>query len=206
MYPHLLVEKKLWNQGLNQIIGIDEVGRGCFAGPITVAAVMFEPHHKPITEVKDSKLLSPKKRTLLSTQIRNQAKDFFISSSSVKHINTHGISSTLLKTMTKVIDNFSHLEYALIDGIQKPHSTSLDISCIKTIKQGDRTCYSIAAASIIAKVARDKYMQQLHHKFPIYDWFNNKGYGTKAHRLALQKHGASPHHRHLFIRKTLDLI
>ena len=202
----LLYEKKFWNQGIRTVIGIDEVGRGCLAGPVTIAAVMFDPQHLPIKGVNDSKKISAKNREMLSKKIIKQAKKYTIQSGSVRQINNLGISKTLSLCIDKAISvlDCQTPKHILIDGKYKPSLKSTTQEEISTIIKGDGLCYSIAAASIIAKVARDEHMCTLHKQNNNYDWNNNKGYGTKKHRESLVKHGPTQYHRDLFIRKTLS--
>lgn len=201
--PNLDFEQTHWQNYNLHVIGVDEVGRGCLAGPLLVAAVMFSPSHRPIEGVTDSKLLTPKKRAHLSSVITKVAAIHF-GTASVDHINKHGITRALAHAINQAIAPFTHLDHILIDGRDRPTITHPSSPSLTTIIKGDRLCYSIAAASIVAKVKRDSYMQQLHKHFPNYDWHHNKGYGTKAHRQALITHGATIHHRTLFIRNTLN--
>lgn len=201
---NLEIEQNLWSKGISNIAGADEVGRGCFAGPVFVASVIFPKNHQPIPGVNDSKKLTLSNRLHLYHQIKSQSLYYSISKSSVTHINNHGIVSSITKALNKSLIKLPKLDYFLFDGNQTPSIKSLKPNQIQTIIKGDSICYSIAAASILAKVERDLYMQKLHHQFPHYDWFNNKGYGTKAHRQALLTHGSCPHHRTQFIQKTLN--
>lgn len=199
---NLNLEQFLWKQEVKHIVGIDEVGRGCLAGPVFAAAVIFPPDHHPIRGINDSKTLSPKSRQELFHQIVLVASYYSVKMSSVDLINRIGIVKATHKAMELALSQLPQKQYVLVDGNQHPFPHLLHP--VKTIVKGDSLVYSIAAASILAKVKRDRYMQKLHHKFPHYDWFKNKGYGTISHRQALIKHGPTPHHRTLFIRNVFN--
>jgi len=196
--PNLEIEKKYWRQGIEFVAGVDEVGRGCLAGPVVVAAVIFSPDHIQSLEIKDSKLLSPAKRDKLFDFIYQNALDISVSLMTVDIIDQVNILEATKLAMIQAIETTS-AEQALIDGRDVPDS---QCSCQAIIK-GDQKSYSIAAASIIAKVVRDALMTQLDYDFPNYDWAHNKGYGTKRHRQAILDHGPTVHHRAKFIRKIL---
>ena len=190
-------EKCLIEEGYSLVGGVDEVGRGCLAGPVTAAVVIFPPDLllEPIREVVDSKAISSKKRETLSELIKNVSLSYSIASSSANEIDAMGIVPATQLAMKRAIEN-SILEpqYLLVDGLG---SLELKIPC-KAIVKGDQISSSIAAASIIAKVDRDHKMSSLHEKFPEYEFRSNKGYGTKAHLDALTKIGASSIHRKTF--------
>lgn len=197
----LSYENSIWLQQKSYVAGVDEVGRGCLAGPVVAAAVVFPSDHHIIPGIKDSKKTTLNQRRKLIPLIKQSCLFFQVCFISPDTINQHGIVASTLIAMAQALDSLPRLDHAFVDGIQKPASKHLPFSSIETIKKGDDLCYSIAAASIIAKVARDDYMTQLHSQFPLYHWDQNKGYGTLKHRLALIKHGPSPYHRTKFIRK-----
>lgn len=192
-------EQTYWRRGYHFVVGVDEVGRGCLAGPVVAAAVGFAKGHKIIHGIHDSKVLSPSARNNLSNKIYEQAVQVSIATVSVGEINSQGISAATKTAMRHALAECKHIDIALIDGIWKPSTTY----AAEAIVHGDRLCYSIAAASIVAKVYRDQLMHTLHLSFPEYKWNQNKGYGTLWHRKMLKKIGPSPHHRTLFIRKSL---
>lgn len=181
------------------IAGVDEVGRGCLFGPVVAAAVVCQ--QNTITQlqeigVKDSKKLSAKRREILAKEIKNRAISYYISYASSQEIDRLNILNASLLAMERSVDKLSVTpQLCLVDGNKKiPNLTMTQ----ETIIGGDRISPLIAAASILAKVWRDQLIIRLAAKYPDYDLENNKGYGTKKHRLALQKHGPCFHHRHSF--------
>ncbi len=203
--PTFREELKLWNNGIEYVIGIDEVGRGAFAGPIVAAGVVFAKNFKSdfLKDVNDSKLLRPKQREELSKKIISNAKYFAIESVDITFINKHGIgkanSAVFRKVLKKIIQNFNDLNhFILIDGFHKRYLPG-GAKKQKGIVKGDRKSLSIASASIIAKVHRDNLMKKAAIIYPNYKFEQNKGYGTLLHRKALKIHGASAIHRMSFI-------
>lgn len=193
-------EQAIWQQGTQHILGIDEVGRGCLAGPVVIAGVCFKPNHQPIPGIKDSKMVSVKKRLELQHQILKQVAYYSIQVVPVKIIDRINILQATLFGMEKVIQQISLAQQIVIDGNKAP---KIDNKPVKTVVKGDQKIYSIAAASILAKVYRDAYMRSLHQKFPEYDWEHNVGYGTAKHRFAIQKFGPTIYHRRKFIQKII---
>lgn len=175
-----------------RIAGVDEAGRGCGAGPVVAAAVLIPEHMVPVLtgDVKDSKKLSYNKRRKLYDTITTTCEYGvgIIDNGIIDEINI--LEATKL-AMAKAINGIKQLDYALIDGNMK---LDLDVRYESIIK-GDDTVLSIAAASIIAKVTRDRIMEGLHEKLPIYGWDHNKGYLTKEHLNNLRTYGATPFHR-----------
>ncbi|RJQ37910.1 ribonuclease HII [Candidatus Microgenomates bacterium] len=208
-YPNFEEEIKAFSKGYDYVIGIDEVGRGCFAGPVTVGAVAvnknydFEGQIKELTEINDSKLLKPLKRLKLSKQIREK---FFYSSIvtiPVSVINNKGIGEATKTGFRKIIAQISkqlkdEKNYILIDGFYVKYIKGIGLKNQKAIVKGDQKCITIAAASIIAKVHRDKLMKGFHKKYPAYHFSKNKGYGTKEHQRAIKQFGLSQIHRKSF--------
>lgn len=181
------------SQGFNSIAGIDEAGRGPWAGPVVAAAVILDKDNIP-TGLQDSKKMSAKKRELLFDAIKERSI-IGVGMCNIEEIDRLNILQASLKAMTKALDKLtSCATYALIDGNKCP---SVDIPC-QAVVRGDGTVLSIAAASIIAKVTRDRIMQDLGAEFPGYGWERNMGYGTKEHREGLVAHGITPHHRRSF--------
>lgn len=171
------------------IVGIDEAGRGPLAGPVIAAAVIM-PYL--IDEVTDSKKLSIKKRDYLYHKIIESAK-VAVGISSVKEIDEINILQATMLAMQRAYNNLNcFADMVLIDGNKAPHLNCLNI---KTIIGGDAIEPAISAASIIAKVTRDKIMQDLSAEFPRYFWHKNAGYGTKHHLEAIKKFGITIHHR-----------
>lgn len=188
-------ENLLWKQGLSLVCGLDEVGRGSFAGPVVVGAVIFSPKIILPKGIADSKLLTPKKRKELSKEIKEIALEWKIAEVSVEIINQVGIGKATQLAFRQSVDSLKTWEYCLIDAF---YIGGLDKSKQKPIKNGDKLCASISAASIIAKVYRDELMVKLHQQFPQYGFDKHKGYGTKMHQEAIKKYGLSRIHRKSF--------
>ncbi len=192
--PSFKFEKRLWDKGLKFIAGIDEVGRGAFAGPVIAASVVLPKNFK-INGIKDSKLLSYEKRKKLAKYIMKHASFYAISKVNVNYINKFGIEKATQKALINSIQKLKNFDFALVDGYKLKN---FDENLQKGIIHGDSLSVSIAAASIIAKVYRDNIMIKLHKKYPEYNFLQNKGYGTKFHRNAIKKYGLSKIHRTSF--------
>lgn len=186
-------ENELYNNGINFIAGIDEVGRGPLVGPVVTAAVIL-PKDFYDERINDSKKLTEKKRELLYDVIMENALSVGIGISSPEVIDEINILNATKKAMIEAINNLSiKPEHLLIDAVK------LDIDIPQTsIIKGDAKSQSIASASIIAKVTRDRMMVELDKKYPMYDFKHNKGYGTKKHIEALYKYGPLKEHRKSF--------
>lgn len=186
-------EKELYNKGIEYIAGVDEVGRGPLVGPVVTAAVIL-PSDFYDERIQDSKKLSEKKRELLYDIIKQQAISIGIGISSNETIDKINILQATKIAMKEAINNLSiKPQHVLIDAVK------LDINIPSTsIIKGDAKSQSIAAASIIAKVTRDKMMYELDKKYPEYDFAHNKGYGTKKHIEAIKKYGILKEHRKTF--------
>jgi ribonuclease HII len=177
-------------EGYDTIVGIDEVGRGCWAGPVTVGAYFYQVGSPHILGVNDSKLLSLKQRVAAFAQL--QAHQHSVMFGSVADINELGIGKTIEQLITGFITEFTTpTTLFLVDGQFK---TAFASNVRKFIK-GDSTYYSIAAASILAKVQRDRLMAELDQHYPLYGFARHKGYGTKQHQQALTNHGVCEIHR-----------
>ena len=173
------------------VAGVDEVGRGCLAGPVTAAAVILK---NPISELKDSKQISPSKREVLSETIKEQSIFSFasISNNKIDEINIH--QATLLAMQEAIISLPITPDLVYVDGKFIPN---VEVNC-KAVIGGDKLIPEISAASIIAKVHRDEFMRQLDKKYPIYAFAQNKGYGTAHHLNALKESGYTSFHRKSF--------
>ena len=181
-------------QGFSAIAGVDEVGRGPIAGPVCAAAVVLDPHNIP-DGLNDSKKLSEKKREMLFNLLMACA-DVSIAESTVEEIDQINILRASHLAMTRAIDGLSApADYILIDGNQTPRGL---ITPSETIVKGDSRSLSIAAASIVAKVWRDRLMVDLAQQHPGYGWESNAGYPTPVHKKALQNLGVTTHHRRSF--------
>ncbi|MFC1687232.1 ribonuclease HII [Patescibacteria group bacterium] len=191
--PHTLEEGRLRKKGCTLIAGSDEAGRGAWAGPLVAAAVILPSRHS-IHGIKDSKQLSPSTREKLYVEIISQAKAWAVYSVLPRTIDRHGISYANKKAISQAIRKLAITPHALlIDAFAIPSSVPM-----RAIIKGDEKVQSIAAASIIAKVTRDRLMVSYHRRFPLYGFHIHKGYGTHSHQLSLQKHGACPLHRRSF--------
>ena len=194
-------EEKLYSRGLFKIGGMDEVGRGPLAGPVT-ACVVIMPQGVIIPEVNDSKRLSAKKREELAPIIKETAIDYAIGWADAALIDKINILQATYFAMAQAFESLKHPPDALlVDGPKVSCKTwPINIPCT-FIKGGDGASHSIACASIIAKVARDAFMQEWHEKYPCYGFDTNKGYGTVKHRAAIQNYGFCPLHRRSFVGK-----
>ncbi len=175
--------------------GVDEAGRGCYAGPVFAAAVILpKDFHHPL--LNDSKQLTEKERDILRPIIEKESIDFAVASVDNNEIDVINILQASFKAMHLALDKLrKRPNHILIDGNRFRTYGNVRHRCV--IK-GDGIYASIAAASILAKTYRDEYMQQLHHEFNYYCWNTNKGYGTREHRDAIDRYGLSPYHRKSF--------
>lgn len=193
-------ENELREQGYNYICGVDEAGRGPLAGPVCAAAVILPPN-TIIDGVNDSKKLTEKKREELFDVVINTALAYCIAFGSVEEIEAHNILATTMMTMKRAVEGLSlKADYAIIDGNRLPQ---LEIPC-KYIVKGDANSMSIAAASILAKVSRDRLMLEYAKEYPQYYFEKHKGYGTRLHNEMILKYGPSPIHRMSFLKKLLN--
>lgn len=175
--------------------GLDEAGRGCYAGPVFAAAVILpKDFHHPL--LNDSKQLNEKQRDLLRPVIENESIAFSVAAIDNETIDQVNILQASFMAMHNAINSLTEEPgFLLIDGNRFRPYKKIPHQCI--IK-GDGKYASIAAASILAKTCRDELMQKIHHEFPQYGWNNNKGYGTAAHRQAIEEHGLCSYHRRSF--------
>ena len=205
--PSLEEETALLSQGYSFIAGVDEAGRGSLAGPVVAAAVILPigdlaPYHFSPAEclecfagVRDSKQVTARERERLYDVVMQHALAVGVGIGPVEMIDERNILQATKYAMRDAIAQLTTPPQALLlDAIHLPDLELLQRSIIK----GDALCLSIAAASIIAKVTRDRMMVQLHKLFPAYGFAKHKGYGTEEHLIALREHGASPHHRRSF--------
>ena len=185
------------------VVGLDEVGCGPWAGPVVAAAFTFLTHDidpKILEQIKDSKKITPKARSNLWDifhKDQGHLWDFAIAEASVEEIDSLNIKKASMKAMGRAFADLHAripLSYALVDGVTRPDLTVP----LTTVVKGDDTSYSIAAASIVAKVHRDRLMEELDRAHPVYGWAKNAGYGTRAHQEALEKHGVTQWHRRSF--------
>lgn len=192
--PDFSFETELVAQGSRVIAGVDEVGRGPLAGPVTAAAVILDPDNIP-EGMNDSKKLSAKKRDVLFDQIIAQAQVSIVHVS-VEEIDEINILQASLLAMRRAIEGLLFQpDHVLIDGNKTPPGIAMPAT---PIVKGDGRSLSIAAASIVAKITRDRLMKELAEQFPGYGWEKNAGYPTKIHQQALSELGVTPHHRRSF--------
>ena len=182
------------------VCGVDEAGRGPLAGPVYAAAVILSPE-RPIEGLNDSKKLSEKKREALYDVIIERAEAYCIACASVAEIEEYNILGATYLAMTRAVQGLSVApNLALIDGNRIPPQLGV---VAQTVIKGDAQSESIAAASILAKVTRDRLLVKMDAQYPQYGFAVHKGYGTKAHTAALKEYGPCPEHRPSFLRKIL---
>lgn len=190
-------EKETLAKGYKSVCGVDEAGRGPLAGPVCAAAVIL-PEGVIIDGVNDSKKLSEKKRESLFDVIREQALSYSIAYATVDEIEEINILNATMLAMRRAIDGLDiKADYAMIDGNKIP-PIDIDAECIV---KGDAKSMSIACASILAKVSRDRLLYKYAEEYPMYGFDKHKGYGTKVHREAILKYGPCPYHRKSFLKK-----
>lgn len=196
---NLHYERLLKEKGFNLVCGIDEAGRGPLAGPVCAAAVIM-PDGFVIDGVTDSKKLSPKKRDMLFDMIKENAVSYSIAYASVEEIEEINILNATMLAMRRACDGLEiKPDFAIIDGNKTPELSCPSYSIVK----GDSLSHSIAAASILAKVSRDRLIEQMAKEYPQYEFEKHKGYGTKLHIEMIRKYGPSPVHRMSFLKNIL---
>jgi ribonuclease HII len=191
-------ERKWRERGFNLIAGVDEAGRGPLAGPVVAAAVIMPENIGPrsrLWKIRDSKVLRPEQRDELFLLIKERAIDSAVGMCSPEEIDELNILQASLQAMRRAVYALkTRPNLCLVDGRD---FLECDIPC-HSICKGDGHCFSISAASIIAKVTRDRIMDKYHQSYPVYNFINNKGYGCKIHRQAIREHGPCPIHRKTF--------
>jgi ribonuclease HII len=197
--PDYEYESKASAMGYGNICGVDEAGRGPLAGPVYAAAVIL-PQGLVIEGLNDSKKLSEKKRELLYDKVIENAIAWSVGIATEQEIDEVNILQATYLAMRRAVEGLEvKADYALIDGNRMP-PLSIDG---ETVIKGDALSMSIAAASIIAKVSRDRFMLEIDEKYPEYQFSKHKGYGTALHYEMIEKHGISPVHRRSFLKKLL---
>ena len=198
--PDLSIENIARKKGFKLICGVDEAGRGPLAGPVCAAAVILL-ENTDIEGLNDSKKLSEKKREALYDVICEKALSYAVCYGTLEEIEQFNILEATFLAMNRAIDNLdTKPDYALIDGNQIPKG--IQIPC-ETVVKGDAKSSSIAAASILAKVTRDRLLLEYDKQYPEYNFKKHKGYGTKEHTDLILKYGPSPIHRMSFLKKLL---
>ena len=199
MPDRLAIEKRIWHSGIRHVCGIDEVGRGSVAGPVMACAVIFRSDFFH-PEVKDSKMLSRKKRNEFKEFLCKQALTWNIGIASEREIDFFNIRIATFMAMRRALRGLSiQPDYVLVDGETIKNEMILTQGIIK----GDNRSFTIAAASIIAKEIRDEYMAKISPSYPQYKLEKNKGYGTREHLLAVRTMGLSTCHRRSFLLKYI---
>ncbi len=204
--PTLTEEKRLWRGGFARVAGLDEAGRGALAGPVVAGAVILPmdcAQEGVWAAVRDSKLLSPARREELAEQIRAQAAAWSLGEASAAEIDATGIApATRLAMRRAVLALIPPPDHLLIDWVQLK---TLNLPQ-QSFTKGDQRIVSIAAASILAKVHRDRLLCQLHEEYPCYGFHSHKGYGARSHLAAIERLGPCPAHRHSFAPMRLTLV
>ncbi len=187
----------LIREGYRLVAGVDEVGRGCFAGPVTCAAVIL-PRRLGLDGVRDSKLVAPRQRQILAIQIKRHALAIGLGWASAVEIDRLGLTAATRQAGLRALANLGcDYDAVLLDG---SFNYLGDTLMCRTLVRADQLSLSVAAASIVAKVARDSYMTQLGQLFPDYGFDQHKGYGTIQHREAIAACGLTPHHRRTWLQ------
>lgn len=195
------LEEAAWAAGYTAVCGVDEAGAGPLAGPVYAAAVIL-PEGLTLPWLNDSKQVTEKRREVLFEQIQAQALAWSAAWVGPEEIDEIDILNARIKAMQLAIDGLGvPADYALIDGNRDHGSRCALTTAHQTVVKGDSRSVSIAAASILAKVSRDRYMTEAAERYPQYGFERHKGYGTEAHYAALEAHGPCPLHRRSFLKK-----
>ncbi len=196
----LTTERRLWAEGVTHIAGIDEVGRGSLAGPVIAAAVVLPPGAR-VPGACDSKRLAPERREEIAAEIHARARALAFGAATAREIERWNIRRATILAIRRALKRLPiEPERVLLDGLPLP-----DLVPHVAIVGGDRRCHSIACASIVAKVFRDRLMRLLAARYPEYGWRTNVGYATDEHRAAIGVLGLTPHHRRTFFPAQLEL-
>ena len=212
--PSLRYERPLWRDGLERVVGVDEVGVAPTCGAVVAAAVIMRPHCRRIPGVRDSKTLSAGQRERLAPLIRRRAVAVGIGAASVAEIDRLNIYHATHLAMRRAVARLGGHDHVLVDG-NRIAGFEAKVGPYSAIVDGDAKCYSIACASVVAKVVRDRMMALLAARYPGYGWERNQGYATREHRDAIRARGLTPFHRRSFLalqrtlageQATLDLF
>jgi ribonuclease HII len=195
--PTTRPERRFWRDGLERIVGVDEVGVAPTCGAVVAAAVVMKPFCRPIPGVRDSKTLSALQRERLAPIIRRRAVAVGIGAASVAEIDRINIYHATHLAMRRAIARVGEHDHVLVDGLRIAEFES-HVGPYTAIVDGDARCYSIACASVVAKVVRDRMMAKLAARYPGYGWEHNAGYATRDHRAAIRERGLTPFHRRSF--------
>tara|TARA_B100000929_G_C15434215_1_gene395758 strand:+ start:377 stop:1084 length:708 start_codon:yes stop_codon:yes gene_type:complete len=193
--PTLKYEKSFWEQGIRHIVGVDEVGKGAWAGPLTVVAAMI-PQEKRIYKIRDSKLLKEVERESLFSRISEWCETWAVGHATNEECDELGMSDAQKLATRRAIEDLSvQPDHFLIDGKWDFVGHLVGVKHVTKIVKGDSKCLSIASASVLAKVIRDRMMRDYHSQFPHYKFADNKGYPSPHHIEALHDHGPCDIHR-----------
>jgi ribonuclease HII len=212
--PTLRFERALWRDGLGRVVGVDEVGVAPTCGAVVAAAVIMRPNCRRIPGVRDSKTLSAAQRERLAPIIRRRALAIGVGAASVAEIDRLNIYHATHLAMRRAVSKVGEHDYVLVDG-NRIAEFEAAVGPYTAIVKGDARVYSIAAASVVAKVVRDRMMARLSARYPGYGWERNQGYATLEHRTAIRALGLTPFHRRSFLalqrtlagdQETLDLF
>lgn len=194
-------ETRLWSRGFSIIAGVDEVGRGPLAGPVVAAAVVLAPN-TPVEGVRDSKALSPAVREALLPEIQSRALAVALGAASVSEVDRLNVLAATRLAMSRALSRLPlEPQHVVLDGLPMKGLPWEH----EAVVRGDARVHSIACASVVAKVVRDRLMRRLALRYPGYGWETNVGYGTLEHREALRELGPTPHHRITFGGVQMDL-
>ncbi len=196
--PSLRFERPLWRDGLGRVAGVDEVGVAPTCGAVVAAAVVMRPNCRRISGVRDSKTLSGAQRERLAPLIRRRALAVGVGAASVTEIDRLNIYHATHLAMRRATARLGPLDHVLVDG-NRIAGFEEQVGPYTAIVDGDAKCYSIACASIVAKVVRDRMMALLAARHPGYGWERNQGYATREHREAIRRLGLTPFHRRSFL-------
>ena len=197
--PSTRFERRFWGDGQELIVGADAVGVACLSGPVLAAAVVMPAYGRRIPGVRDSKMLSRAQRERLYPRILRRAVAVGLGAASVREIDRINIYHATNLAMRRAICRVRERDHVLIDGL-KVRRLEEFVGPYTAVVHGDARCYSIAAASIVAKVIRDRLMDRLAARYPHYGWEHNAGYATLTHRQGIEQHGITPFHRRSFAR------
>jgi ribonuclease HII len=196
--PSLRYERPHWRDGATRVVGVDEVGVAPTCGAVVAAAVIMKPNCHRIPGVRDSKTLSAQQRERLAPLIRKRAVAVGVGAASVAEIDQLNIYHATKLAMRRAIARLGEHDHVLIDG-NRIHGFENHVGPYTAIVDGDAKCYSIACASVVAKVVRDRMMAKLAARYPGYGWERNQGYATREHRAAIREMGLTPFHRRSFL-------
>ena len=196
--PSLRFENDQWRRGAVRVVGVDEVGVAPTCGAVVAAAVILKPHARRLPGVRDSKTMSALQRERLAPLIRRRAVAVGLGAASVREIDTLNIYHATHLAMRRAIARLDGHDHVLVDG-NRIKGFEAVVGPYTAIVDGDARSYTIACASIVAKVVRDRMMALLAARYPEYGWERNQGYATRDHRDAIRRHGLTPYHRRSFL-------